>query len=102
MWLSACNDVHVKATPLNPDIEYEVKILNFLVHNESKIMYSIRHHSNKLYTFNVDLFVDVMNDLKKKNFAAIETMTNADDDNNNEKRKLVFDIFDIVFKNVHK
>lgn len=98
MWLSTCNDVCVKSST-NPDIEYEVKILNFLVHNETKIMYSIRHYSDKLYTFDVDLFVDVMNDLKKKKFSAIEIDA---DDENDEKIKLVFDIFDIVFKNVHQ
>lgn len=83
---------------VNPHIENEVKILNFLIHNEAKIMYALRHNSKRLYTFDVNQYVDIMNIIKKKKFGLLET--GPDEATILETKKIVFEIFDIINKNV--
>lgn len=89
-------------------IENEIEFLKFIIFNETKIMYIIRHNSDQLYTFNVNHYVDVFNILKKKQFHLLE-MDDSDEDGkideedlllSVEKKKIAFHILDIVSQNV--
>lgn len=83
-----------------------MEILQFIIHNNTKIMYILRHNSDKLYTFNVNNYVDVANILKKRQFYLLERddgpdipiderMTSA------QKKKIAFDIMDVLDRNLN-
>lgn len=101
MWQPSGEDNKDDATSTKSisDIEKEIKILNFLIHNEAKIMYALRHNGKKLYTFDVDNYVDVMNEIKKKRFYVFEQ--EPDETKKRENKNLLFNIFNIVNKNIN-
>lgn len=96
MW--SPNGADVSEDTINPRIEKEALILNFLIHNEAKIMYAIRHKSKRLYTFDVNRYVDIMNIIKKKKFNILET--GPDEETILDTKKIVFEIFEIINKNI--
>lgn len=73
---------------LNNDIEQEIETLTFLIHNQAKIMYALRHNHKKLYTFDVNQYVDIIEILKKKKFYLLEEDPNA--------KEMAFCILDIL------
>lgn len=78
------------------ELELEIKMLHFIIHNRAKIMYAVRHRLGVLYNFDVNKYVDIVEYLKRKKFRQLDLYETDYD------KKMIFTILEIMVSNINK
>lgn len=76
------------------ELNIEIKMLHFLIHNRTKIMYAVRHRLEVLYNFDVNKYVDIVEYLKRKKFRKLNEYEDDYD------KKIIFAILEIMVSNI--